>query len=58
MGGGMMGGGMMGAGAGGGQGGDSERSGGQWSIQGDLFSDEPAAARIAGVLDDEPGFDR
>jgi hypothetical protein len=57
-GGGMMGGGMMGAGAGGGQGGDSERSGGQWSIQGDLFSDEPAAARIAGVLDDEPGFDR
>lgn len=58
----MGGGGMMGmggmAGAGGGQGGDSERSGGQWSIQGDLFSDEPAADRIAGVLDDAPGFDR
>jgi hypothetical protein len=55
---GVMGGGMpMMGGMGGG--GDQERSSGQWSVQGDLFSDQPdAGARIAGALDDEPGFDR
>ncbi|WP_125728436.1 hypothetical protein [Kibdelosporangium aridum] len=43
---------MGGMGAGGG-GGDAERSGGQWSVTGDLFADENEPARIAGVLDED-----